>query len=216
MTLLSSMGGGALTKKTQLFTTSGTFTPSAGLLKAGGRVELDLRGGGGAGGWGYQTTGSAAAGGGSSRWLTEAIVTGATAVIIGAGGAGNGSYSTRGGNGSSSSFGVISCPGGKGGSGVNNSGGFQSGSAPGVGGGPDGMPGYPSTMGGSTTAYGHCAGGNGGGPGGGSGGQEISGVSKLAEPPHPNTGAGGGSCNIGNNATDGSGADGMCLVTWWE
>jgi len=69
-------------KKQQVFTVSGTFTPSQALLDAGGVVEVRCIGGGG-GGYGF--------GGGSSGMdITRIVtVTGPVAVTIGAGGESN-------------------------------------------------------------------------------------------------------------------------------
>jgi len=74
-----------LVKKQQVFTVSGTFTPSQALLDAGGAVEVRCIGGGGGGGDYY------AYGGGSSGMdITRIVtVTGPVTVTIGAGGYGN-------------------------------------------------------------------------------------------------------------------------------
>jgi len=70
-------------KKQQVFTASGTFSPSPGLLAAGGVVEVRCIGGGG-GGNNY-------AGGSSGMDITRIVtVTGPVAVTIGAGGYGSG------------------------------------------------------------------------------------------------------------------------------
>jgi len=69
-------------KKQQVFTVSGTFTPSPGLLAAGGVVEVRCVGGGG--GWHTDTVSD---GGGSGAGITPLVqATGPVATIIGAAG----------------------------------------------------------------------------------------------------------------------------------
>lgn len=107
------LGGGTGSGKFryQVFTSSGTFTPSAALLAAGGQVMIDLRAGGG--GFGYNYYGSGGGNGGNSKHIAPYTVTGPTTVVIGTGGTGTG-----GGNGAaggSSSFGTITIPGAGGG-----------------------------------------------------------------------------------------------------
>lgn len=139
-----------MVQRFKYFSASGWFYPSAGLLAAGGVVDLDLRGGGS----GVHGT----SGGGSSRLLTKVVVSGPVAVTIGAGGATNTA-------GSASSFGSTTCPGG-----VINS--FDA-DSPGGAGGRDGLSGMPSFYGANSgwtaakLAYGAGGGGSGAGSGGG-------------------------------------------------
>lgn len=112
----------------QEFTTSGTFTPSAALLAAGGQVMIDLRAGGG--GYGFNYYGSGGGNGGNSKHIAPYTVTGPTAITIGAGGT-----SSSGGNGAaggSSSFGSLT---------VIGAGGGQSGVGGGYGTGNEGSSG---------------------------------------------------------------------------
>lgn len=101
----------------QTFTTSGTYTPSAGT----GSVVIELVGGGGAGGGSAATSASqgAAAGGGSAGAYARARLTTGFAgvpVTVGAGGAATSAASPRGNAGSTSSFGaLVTAPGGLGG-----------------------------------------------------------------------------------------------------
>ena len=105
--------------KSQIFTSSGTFTPSAGLLAAGGVVALRMAGGGGGGGGGDGSS-YAGIGGSSSYWEGFTTITGAVTVTIGAGGAAGttGSPATAGATGGTTSFGSVSVDGGGGGSGA--------------------------------------------------------------------------------------------------
>ncbi|MCX8008274.1 MAG: hypothetical protein N3A54_01065 [Patescibacteria group bacterium] len=89
-----------LTKRQQVFTSSGTFTPSARLLALGGWVEVTCVGGGGGGYIG----GDIRAGGSGGHVVRRIVqVTGPVTVTVGAGGAG-GSSPQQGGN---SSFGTL-------------------------------------------------------------------------------------------------------------
>jgi len=87
-------------KKQQVFTVSGIFTPSPGLLAAGGVVTVRCVGGGGGGGMrpipgGFPYTGSTSnvhatgCGGGSGADITRIVVVSSTVdVLVGAGGSG--------------------------------------------------------------------------------------------------------------------------------
>ena len=87
MSNLSQFLGGKV-KRSQTFTTSGTFTPSATLLASGGWVEVTAVGGGGGGAVGIiSTNGTFAGGGGGGAVVTQTLqLTGATGVQVGAGG----------------------------------------------------------------------------------------------------------------------------------
>lgn len=110
--LTNGAGGGIASVKQQIFSTSGTYTPSAGMLYC--YVEVQGAGGGGgsaSGGYGFAAAGANSGAYGASL-LTAATIGASQAVTIGAGGAGG----TAGGNGSAggtSSLGaIISCAGG--------------------------------------------------------------------------------------------------------
>lgn len=101
----------------QEFNSSGTFTPSAALLAAGGVVQVFLvAGGGGSGG----SNGSNPGGAGGGGEVKQCFITlsGAVSVVVGAGGAGGLSsyqayqYRPNGGAGGASSFGSLSAAGG--------------------------------------------------------------------------------------------------------
>ena len=191
------MAGGKL--RYQLFTSSGTFTPSSKLLANGGQVFLEMAGGGGGGGFGYNWGGifSAGGGGGSSFLKTATTVSALVTVLIGAGGqAGNsGNHAGVGaiepGDGGNTSFGSIVCYGGR--------------KADAWRGGAAGSQGQPGSNGiyvsGSVRQD-----GNGGGSGGGGAGR-LNGEA--------NTG-GGGAGTSGIAVTSGAGGSGYCLVYWFE
>lgn len=110
--VISATGGGGgpgRTLKQQVFTRSGTFTPSKALLDAGGAVEVFLVGGGGGGARGsfsneeFQRGGGGGAGGSITQRVV--IVGGAIEVTIGAGGR-RGDLSQSAGTGGTSRFGA--------------------------------------------------------------------------------------------------------------
>lgn len=118
------VSGNATSFKSQIFTSSGTFTPSAALLASGGVVAIRMAGGGGGGGGGIPSSALAGFGGSSSYWEGFATVTGNVTVTIGSGGAAgttSDDFATRtsGSAGGTTSFGSVSVAGGGGGSGAN-------------------------------------------------------------------------------------------------
>jgi len=114
----ASNGGaaGVVTVKSQVFTSSGTYTPSTGMLYA--VVEVQGAGGGGGGTAVSNSVGSGGGAGGYSRkTLSAATIGGSQSVTVGNGGAGCAtSVTCTGGTGGSSSFGaLLSATGGAGG-----------------------------------------------------------------------------------------------------
>ncbi|MCK7231002.1 hypothetical protein L8P23_02535 [Enterobacter roggenkampii] len=98
----------------RVFTSSGTYTPTAGTT----RVKVKAIGGGGAGGGAVATsTGVSAGGGGGSGAYAEGYYTsGFSGLTVTIGAAGASASGAVGGNGGTTSFGaLISCPGGGGG-----------------------------------------------------------------------------------------------------
>lgn len=191
------MAGGKL--RYQLFTSSGTFTPSAKLLANGGQVFLEMAGGGGAGAAEY-TWGSnynVGGGGGSSFLKTATTILAPVTVIIGAGGQAGRSRDEYGvgviapGDGGNTSFGSVVCYGGR--KGANRRGGAA---------GSQGQPGSNGIY----VSPSFLQDGNGGGSGGGGAGR-LNGEA--------NTGGGGAGAN-GASAYSGAGGSGYCLVYWFE
>lgn len=78
-------GGGGGIPKYQEFTSSGTFTPTQGLIDAGGRLAYFIVGGGGQGDQQGNTVYGAGGGGVTYGYMTLTSTTGC-AVVIGAGG----------------------------------------------------------------------------------------------------------------------------------
>lgn len=107
------LGAGALIN-VQTFTSSGTYTPTAGTSK----IIVEVVGGGGSGSGTAATgatTAAASSGGASGAYAKSLITSGfaGTTVTIGAGGAAPAAGANAGNNGATSSFGAfISCPGG--------------------------------------------------------------------------------------------------------
>ncbi|MDR5812022.1 hypothetical protein QCE62_00270 [Caballeronia sp. LZ033] len=107
----------------QVFTSSGTYTPTAGTTK----VIVKSVGGGGAGGSTAATSAgqSAVGAGGSSAGYAEVLLTAGfsgVTVTVGAGGTPGAAGANSGNAGGTTSFGtIISCPGGSGGAGGNPS-----------------------------------------------------------------------------------------------
>jgi len=165
----------------QVFTSSGTFTPPAGVSS----VDVLIVGGGGAGG---ATSGTAQEGGGGAgglRWLTGLAVTPGVgvAVTVGAGG-------TGGNNGGNSSFGSEFADGG-GGGGNGVSGSSQDGKAGGSGGGAAGGSSVRGFGGAGTAGQGN------------NGGDGTTGASGTR-----GGGGGGGAGAAGTSATSGNAGDG--------
>jgi len=215
-------------KKQQVFTVSGIFTPSPGLLAAGGVVEVRCVGAGGGGG--YMTSHNngfmsyPGAGGGSGADITRIVtVAGPVEVTIGSGGGAgvsSGSWqdglgnthtgATPGGDGGTTSFGdLVAATGGKGG---------RQGSvfAGGQAGGEGGQPGQSGgsmviTSNNNSAASVHIFAGAGGGAGGTSC-HSSSAVSMVSAP--ANSGGGGAGGYLVNKP--GNGGSGICIITWEE
>ncbi len=119
---------GALTKnshpvvtqvKRQVFSSTGTYTPTSGIVY----VDVEIVGGGGGGGGCDSTAGSAGGGGGGGNYakgiFTSAQIGASQTVTLGAAGTAGSSSGGTGGNGGNSSFGslITSVGGGQGGGG---------------------------------------------------------------------------------------------------
>ncbi|MCX8008299.1 MAG: hypothetical protein N3A54_01200 [Patescibacteria group bacterium] len=190
-----------LVKKQQIFTSSGTFTPSARLLELGGWVEVICVGGGGGG---FDDGSGPRHGGGAGSFVRAIVqVTGAVTVTIGAGGTG-GSSPTFGGN---TTFGSLVT--GAGGHAANQWAGGSSDwytYALGPGGaGPAGQSeifytGYTYVGFGCNATEGYCV--------GGAGVTNYNYFTLFPANAPANTGNGG--------IAGGNGGSGICIVEWWE
>ena len=217
------------TLKFQDFTSSGTFTPSSGLLAKGGACLVILIGGGGSGTWRNSASGGAIGGNAGTLRLEEVLVTEAITVTLGAGGIGPTTNLAAGNAGGNSTFGTLLTANGglagtapttnyqgRGGNGALDNGYmyvYQEGSQTLDARGGVGWSGRAGG-GGGTCAYGdsHMQGYDGGAsgllalPGGGS--------STLLDAA-PNSGGGGGSWG-GSTGRAGNGGSGWCRVIWFE
>lgn len=191
----------------QIFTTSGTYTPSVGMVYAD--VEV-LGPGGGGGGSGSGGGGGGGAGGYTRGLLTAATIGASQAVTIGTAGAGGASGGANaGGNGTATSFGaLLVCDGGNGGDGGSTSG-AQAGGAGGATPTP-GNSGYAGASGfyGIYNSAANVGGQGASSPYGAGGASGIASAGGLATGP----GAGGGGASGGSYA-GGNGADGLIVVT---
>lgn len=120
MSTYSQFFGGNYVRKTQTITASGTWTPTQGLLDAGGIIDVDMRGGGG-GGTNVWDVGGA---GGDSRHVIQYQVTTLTPITVTIGAAGTYSYPTAN-SGGATTFGTVTVAGG--GAGTSQGGGNGSG-----------------------------------------------------------------------------------------
>lgn len=189
----------------QVFTSTGVYTPAAGMRFC----IVEVVGAGGSGGkGGSSSNGAGGGGGGYARRLLTALQVGASQpVTIGNGGAQQTSNGAPGNNGQTTSFGtLVSATGGKGG-GAGAVATLILGGEPGVGvNGDINMQGGPGTPLASPTSVVEFT------PGGHSffsGSVHTNGGSALA-----NTGAGGNGVGGGNNNLhSGRGASGICIIT---
>lgn len=202
----------------QIFTASGTYTPSAGMLYC----IMETLGGGGAGGGAASVAGSNHAGGGggagslSILYANAAAVGASQVVTIGAGGAGV--SGAAGGNGGNTTIGAI-C-GGVGGFGGQAGVSASTFGTPGAGGTAGtgditgtGMPGGGGSIG-STAIYGPS--GMGGSTIYGGGGPSL--ITGGTTPGNPGTGRGSGgsggfSYNAATPAAGGNGMPGIAIIT---
>jgi len=201
----SGAGGGVKTITAQVFTSSGTYTPSAGMLYC--IVELVGGGAGGGDASGASVTAAGGGAGGYARAVFSAATIGASkSVTIGAAGVGGTSAGGNGTDGGTTSFGstLLQATGGVGGNGNSSASVPKDGGVGGVGTLGDintnGTPGGASTAGG--------AGGFGGSSFFGGGGRgRISNVGGNGTA-YGSGGAGGGAGSDGGN-----GSDGVVIVT---
>lgn len=206
----------------QVFTTSGTYTPSAGMLYA--IIECVGGGGGGGGAQGVASQSYGAGGGGAGGYsrviVTAADIGASKAVTIGAGGAGGSAGANNGTAGGSSGVGSLCGAVGGAGGGYGNSsqvplGGLGGAAASGTGdlkasGAPGHQGAYVSGTG--TVASGGAGGASHFGGGGRGGFSTTTGAGSAAT----SYGAGGGGAMVHNStstAAGGAGADGVVMIT---
>jgi hypothetical protein len=119
------VGNGISSVNVQSFTSSGTYTPTLGMVQC--TIEVQAGGGGGGGAAGTSSESAAAGGGGGGGYARKTVTAGTIGssqiVTVGAGGSAGASTAGAGGTGGSSSVGsIVSASGGGGGSGDTASG----------------------------------------------------------------------------------------------
>ena len=213
---------GVVTVKKQVFASSGTYTPSTGMLFA--QIECVGGGGGGGGANGASGVGTGAGGGGSggySKVIASAATIGASqTVTIGAAGSAGSAGNDAGGAGGATSVGSIcAANGGSGGAGNSSSGAaVATGGAGGTAGTGDltaaGAPGGPGSGTPSTNPVNSGFGGN-SFFGGGAIGNNAGGSACVAGAAAGNYGSGGSGAVCNNTATataGGAGSNGVVYV----
>jgi len=214
--LLSAAGPSGGLIALRVFTSSGTYTPTAGTTS----IEVTAVGGGGGGGGSAAMSASqfaAAGGGGAGGTSVSRLTTGfsSVAVTIGAGGAG-GTGAANGSAGSATSFGSVAANGGAGGS-FANAAAIASTQLGGGGGTASGGSIFNSIggAGGSAIAFGstNLVSGSGGNSTLGGGGPAIAGTANGQNGQGPGGGASGA---VGQNSATaqagGTGANGIVIV----
>jgi len=212
-------GGNIQTVATQVFTSSGTYTPTSGMLYC--VVEVVGGGGGGGGadvtGAGQVSNASGGGGGGYARkTFTAATIGVSQAVTINSGGGGGSAGNNPGAAGGSVTFGaLLSATGGAGGNGAAaNAGGFNSGTAGGAGSSGDfnttGTPGGPGM---AVVGIGSFGGGGSSFFGGGSPGVTSAGSTAGTNGTSYGGGGSGAATIVGAAAAGGNGVTGIVIVT---
>lgn len=204
----------------QVFTSSGTYTPSPGMSFC--VVELLGAGGGGAGSTEAGAQGEAGAGGGAGEYakaIFDAAAIGASkAITIGAAGAGGAAGLDGVDGGFSELIGLMTCNGGDGGTNTGLTlGGVVAGAAGGSGGTTTGNIGDEVRFAGAYSQIGFVSGGNVfGGQGansmygsGGFAGVETDGGDASG---YGSGGGGSSSASGGSNAAGGDGGPGVCII----
>lgn len=204
----------------RIFTASGTYTPTVGMIAC----DIECVGGGGGGGGTANTAAGAATGGNggggggySLKRATAAQVGASQTVTIGAAGTAGTNAPTNGGNGGDTSVGALCI--GKGGSGGGTSGSGAAAAGGAAGTGDFSIPGQPGGIRQLTTTI-ASVGVNMGARGGnsargfGAGGADIQGQGTgNAGQNYGGGGGGGASFNAGGAAAGGAGAPGLVIIT---
>jgi len=218
-------GSGITEVAVQVFTASGTYTPTAGMAYC---LVISTGAGGGGGGADNSDTSATRAGGGGGGGATcielfsAATIGASQSVTIGTGGAGGANTGGNGGNGGDTTFGALHTAGG----GVGATGGVGASStailAGGAGGTASGgllniaggMGGYSTSIS-SRDSSGSAISGSGGGTFWGAGPGSINSFTSLAGiagGAYGTGGTGGTATDTTTGVTGGTGADGVCFV----
>ena len=216
---LSIATGAILTIKSQVFTSSGTYTPSTGMLFCIAEVQGGGGGGGGAAGTASQSaSGGGGGGGGYARKVLSAATVGSSqTVTIGAAANGGTAGANNGTNGNATSLGsLVSGAGGSGGSGGTSSATAITGTTGGAGGaGSSGDVNVKGGQGGNGIGFGSNAAALGGDGGSSQFSPSVAGGLLSAAGANA-TGYGGGGSGAAAGATSeagGNGSAGIIVIT---
>ena len=211
MSSITSLFGG-LKPKFQIFSASGTFTPSAALLAAGGNITVKLWGAGGGGAFGNNGYSNGMGGNAGNCIISPLNISSAQTITIGTGGAGG--TASNGASGGNSTFGsLLTAIGGGGGIFLTSN--YLFGSNPFLKAPPNGQS-IDLFYYGTSSYYFSGAGGS---------AKDISLGGNILPNDIPTvggiaSGGGGGSLTGGgfmvNNYNGAAGGNGYCIVEWWE
>ncbi len=194
-TMVGSMPAYWIGKNIQVFTSSGTFVPPAGVNK----VTVQVQGGGGSGGTGFGNGGAGGGGGSGAYCLKNADISATTSISVIVGG--------------NSSFGPSFCSstaGSNGSSGAAGGGGTATGGDININ-GTSGIITITECNGGGCNGFGGAGAGSFFGSGGSGGKQGTSAVTPSAY----GAGGGGNGCDSGGTCSSASGgAPGIVIITW--
>lgn len=205
--------GGVVSVKTRVFTSSGTYTPSAGMLYA--QIICLGAGAGGGGAGNFQNSAGGGGAGSLSQKLASAADIGASqTVTVGSAGSAGSSGGGTGGTGGDTSLGTLCVgKGGSGGGGVNSSGAVGAGGNGGVAGTGDvtgtGAPGLNGVVISGGT---HWSGTGGSSPWGG-GGKSVPTNNNGNAGSGYGAGGSGAMANAGGGRSGGAGSPGLVIIT---
>jgi hypothetical protein len=201
--------------KRQVFSASGTYTPSAGMLYC----DAEIWGAGGGGGGVTTTAGSVGAGGGAGAYckklITAAAIGVSKAITIGAAGTAGATAGGTGGTGGTTTLGVIlSATGGGGGQGTSSGSPLLGGTGGTATGGDINLTGSSANTIGGNVATGEISGAGASTALGGYGISQNYTVNAIGQSALANTGSGGGGAAANGTANaGGAGGSGYVVVT---